>query len=166
MKARGWANPGSRSSCSFPTPTHTPSGSCRPEPPWQPAVEGSKRLGKGHPAATPRKPRPTLTSVHGLSGWLWCSTLMRIKIEGRTFITVVLRYQRTSQMSLGARMLQQPASTLQSTLTQWGTGSWRQIQKPDCGLERGPQRCGEIMRKELWAPSQQIWVFFAATEDL
>lgn len=59
------------------------------QPPWQPAVEGNSRLGKGQPDVTPTKPRPNLTSVCGLR---W-SRLMRMKIKGRTFITAVFRYQ-------------------------------------------------------------------------
>lgn len=144
MKARGWANPGSRSSCSSPTPTHTPSGSHRPEPPWQPAVEGSKRLGKGQPAATPRKPRPTLTSVRGLSGWLWRSRCMEDKNWREDF-----RHCGPQVPRGPLRCLEEPgccSSPLPLYRAHWpneGTGPWRQAQKPDCGLERGPQRCGE-----------------------
>lgn len=95
MKARGWASRRSRYSRSSPPRTLHPS--CPPsaglQPPWQPAVEGSRGLGGGQPDAPPRNPRPNWTSVPGLNGWLWCSRLMRMGIKGPAFIAAVLRNQ-------------------------------------------------------------------------
>lgn len=77
----------------LPTPTLTPCGSRRPEPPWQPAVEEVRGWGKANQLRLPENPGQLwhlfVVSVAGSDA----TRHMRIKTEGRTFITAVLRYQ-------------------------------------------------------------------------
>lgn len=114
------------------------------QPPWQPAVEGSHRLGKGQPDATPRKPRPNMTSVCGLSGWLWCSRLMRMKVTGRTFITAILRYQ-VSLSNVSGRQDAAAASFnfTESTARMGDRGLAGRCRSTDCQLERALETLGD-----------------------
>lgn len=131
MKAREWVRMVPSVSCFLPPASMCPS-LYRSAASMVPAVQGRKRQGRCQTDAAPRKLSPVLTSAPSVSGWLWCSRLVKMEIKETAFScpqkprelvqAAVLRNQGSAPIFLEVGMLQLVASPSQRSFPKkWQT---------------------------------------------